>query len=201
MKLLIGVLVAAMALGSAQGHAQTTSSATTASTSAAGASAGVLANIIVPGSGGVASAAAASSLGSLANPQFVMGQTTIGPSVTSYDACSRTRSGSIGPLGAGWSQTDADCARQRQAEFARQMGIPAVAYEQMCKIPEFADSDAKTIRQCYAIKMSDAQAGTPTAAPTVVTPTPIVVSTNTTAARTYPRCNPRAGIVDNCVSN
>lgn len=200
MKLLIALLVAAMAIGAADSHAQTTSSATTASTSAAGASAGILANIIVPGSGAAASAVAASSLGTLANPQFVMGQTTVGPSVTSYDACSRTRSGSIGPLGAGWSQTDDDCARQRQAEFARQMGIPAVAYEQMCKITEFADSDAKTIRQCYAIKMSDAKAGTPTAAPTVVTPTPIVVSTNTTA-RNYPRCNPRAGIVDNCVSN
>lgn len=202
MKLLIAVLVAAMALGAADGHAQATSNAgaVSGSTSGAGASAGaaVLANIVVPGAGaGVP--AVVSNLGTLANPQWVMGQSTIGPSVTSYDACSRSRSGSILSVGAGWTQTDEDCARQRQAEFARQMGIPAVAYEQMCKITEFADSDAKTIRQCYAIKMSDAKAGTPAAAPTVVTP--IVVSTNTTAARTYPRCNPRAGVVDNCVSN
>lgn len=174
MKLLIAILVAAMALGAADGHAQTTSTATTASTSAAGASAGILANIVVPGSGAAASAVAASSLGSLANPQFVMGQTTIGPSVTSYDACSRTRSGSIGPLGAGWSQTDDDCARQRQAEFLRQMGLISEAYEVMCGIKAIASADWNTGRMAcrdnqLARDKANAQAR-PVAAPTAIVP-------------------------------
>lgn len=134
-------------------HAQAAAVAKT--TVDAVAAAGVINNVVVPGGGGASSSSSASSaLGTLANPQWIMGQSTVGPSVTSYDACTRTRSGSILGVGAGWSQSDDDCVRQRQAAFAVQFA-PALGYEHMCKIAEFADSDAKTLRKCYATVMYD----------------------------------------------
>lgn len=183
MKVFVAAAVAALVLGAAQGHAQVTAGSAATSGSTSGAMAGIVANVVVPGSGGAA-AAAASSLGTFANPQWIMGQSTIGPAVTSYDACSRSRSGSILSIGAGWTQTDDDCARQRQAEFLRQMGAVAEAYEVMCGIKAVASADWNTGRMLCRNNQIERDRQTAAQAP----PTPIVTASSAApvAAPAYP---------------
>lgn len=140
---LVASIVAAVAALLLAGTASAQVSAAAGVVAGTSSSAGVINVISNPATGATASSSASSSFGTLANPQWVMGQSTIAPAVTSYDACTRTRSGSILSVGAGWTQSDEDCVKQRQAEWLRQAGQQAAAVERMCDIEGVRDALAR----------------------------------------------------------
>lgn len=167
------ILAAAVALLAPAAYAQVPLAAAASVVAGTQSSAGVI-NIVGAGGGG-ANQAIVSNAGTLANPQWVMGQSTVGPGMTSYDACTRARSGSILSIGAGWTQSDEDCVKQRQAEWLRASGQPQAAVERMCDIEGVRDALARASGyQCAAtvaarVKAQPAQpvAVQPVAAPIV----------------------------------
>lgn len=170
-----GVLLILAFTGSA--HAQ---SAISGAASQAGAA--IVQSIIVPGGGAAGGGSVNNNVGTLSNPQMVVGQSTVGPSIMSSDACSRVRSGSIPfGFGAGWTQTDDDCARQRQAGFLKELGAVGVAYEHMCKIKEVADSDMR-----QGANLCSANRAKTTTGVTLV-PAPVVAVAPAIRRADYPR--------------
>jgi len=109
---------------------------TTTSGALSGSQSGATA-IVVNGAAGAgpAGAAAAATVGGLANPQIIAGQSTVGPSVTAYDSCSKTRSGSLPfGFGAGWTAEMDLCWNMRLAEFVKNGNGPGtLGYELACQ--------------------------------------------------------------------
>lgn len=194
MKAFIFVAAAALSLGlAADGHAQaTTSASTSAGTATAVIMTGALNGAMTGGPAGAAlgagaAAASTSNVGTIGNPQWVMGQTGAAPGMVTYDACQLSRSGGIGPATAGWTQTIDDCYAQRQAQMAKDMGLMPMAFELMCQVPRWKAADVATNPNPMCSANRQAQ---PAPAPMVVSAAPPV---------DYSRpCNPRAGIVEQC---
>lgn len=174
MKAFILVAAATISLGMAGvGHAQTTSASTgTAAATAiimnstpAGLAAGAALGSGAGQTGAAGAAVANSNIGSLANPQWVMGQTASPPGMVTYDACQLSRSGGAGPISAGWTQTIDDCYAQRQAQMAKDMGMMPMAYEIMCQVPRWQQADVNTsTNACSQARRAAAQKGQPVSA-------------------------------------
>lgn len=195
MKAFIFVAAAALSLGAAMpSHAQTTSASTSAGTATAIVMNGALNGMATGGPAGAAlgagaAAASTNNVGTIGNPQWVMGQTGAAPGMVTYDACQLSRSGGAGPLTAGWTQTIDDCYAQRQAQMAKDMGMLPMAYELMCQVPRWKAADVATGQGACSANRQAQPAPAP-AQPMVVSAAPPI---------DYSRpCNPRAGIVEQC---
>lgn len=211
MKTIIFAAITALSLGlTSVGHAQVTSG------SSSGAGAAAIAygatNIIVPGSGPAAQAAIQySNLGTLANPQALVGQTTGGNAVTSYDACNGAYNYTLGPGSVSGTKEIKRCWSMREGEYAAKFPPGTLQYEHQCNnSDEFLNTDwtsglvACSLNKAKLAKTSPNDKRLQTQAPMVVaTSQPSAVPAERVAgplpAVDYSRpCNPRAGIVEQC---
>jgi hypothetical protein len=118
-------------------------------------------------------------------------------------------SGGVSVIGwgaaAGGTFVDQDCANRQKIAMVHNAGYSAVAFEMMCE-DRMTYNAAKTAGKPCAYRQQFEAPGAPVA-PMVQTqpvpvgpPTPPPSRVTTVAPKEYPRCNPRAGITDNCRS-
>lgn len=211
MKTIIFAAITALSLGlTSVGHAQVTSG------SSSGAGAAAIAygatNIIVPGSGPAAQAAIQySNLGTLANPQALVGQTTGGNAVTSYDACNGAYNYTLGPGSVSGTKEIKRCWSMREAEFMAKNPPGTWGYEHQCNnSDEFLNTDwstgtiACTLNQAKLAKSKPNDPrlqAKPVVVASVIQPSAVPAEriAGPLPAVDYSRpCNPRAGIVEQC---
>lgn len=156
--------------------------------------------------------------GGTSNTTHVTGDQTIrtaptvyAPPVSGGNPCSLGVSAGASFLGwgaaAGGSYVDQDCANRQKIAMIHNAGYAGAAKELMCN-----DRDAyfafRTAGQPCAFRAAfeGGAPAQPVAPPVVVAPQPTPITptiaprTTQVAPKQYVRCNPRAGIVDNCVS-
>jgi hypothetical protein len=129
--------------------------------------------------------------------------TVYAPPVSGGNPCTLAVSGGVSVIGwgaaAGGTFVDEDCANRQKIAMIHNAGRPDLAFELMCNDKATYVASRNTVKPCTARPQWD---GTPAPmasvqpAPVVVTPAPQPVA----APKQYPRCNPRLGITDNCVS-
>lgn len=130
MKLSTLAAIAALATGWSQvSHAQTLTTGSTAT----GVGVATAANIIMPGAGAAVPVAAQySNLGTLANPQFVMGQSTGGNQVNTVDACLKPYNWTLGPGTISGAGVIKMCWAPRMAEAIKINPPGSPGYEMLC---------------------------------------------------------------------
>ena len=134
--------------------------------------------------------------------------TVYAPPVSGGNPCTLAVSGGVSVIGwgaaAGGTFVDEDCANRQKIAMIHNAGYAGAAKELMCndKNTYFAFRTAGqpcAYRAAFEGNMAPPAAGQPipVAAPVpVMAPPPPVVA----GPKQYQRCNPRAGIVDNCIS-
>lgn len=131
--------------------------------------------------------------------------TVYAPPVSGGNPCTLAVSGGVSVIGwgaaAGGTFVDADCARRQQAAMMHNAGYAGAAKEMMCDDKSAYYAFRRAGQPCQ-LRAEWEPAGAPQPQPMVQqAPPPIMAPPPAPmAAKQYQRCNPRAGIVDNCVS-
>jgi hypothetical protein len=130
--------------------------------------------------------------------------TVYAPPVSGGNPCTLAVSGGVSVIGwgaaAGGTFVDQDCATRQKIAMIHNAGYAQAARELMCNDQATYIAFRGSATPC-AFRQAFEPQGTPMPPmvqqqPTVITPTPVVQS----VSKQYPRCNPRAGITDNCIS-
>jgi hypothetical protein len=127
--------------------------------------------------------------------------------VSGGNPCTLAVSGGVSVIGwgaaAGGTFVDQDCANRQKIAMIHNAGYPGAAKELMCNDRGTYDA-FKTAGQPCAVRPAWEPQGAPPPAPMVqMAPGPVVAPPPPPppmARKSYPRCDARRGIVDNCQS-
>jgi hypothetical protein len=132
--------------------------------------------------------------------------TVYSPSVSGGNPCTLSASGGVSVIGwgaaAGGTWVDEECATRQKIALVHNSGRHDVAFELMCNDRATYNAVKMTRgQQCAWRSQFEPQGSQPPMAAQQPVPPPMPVPVVAPmAAKVYPRCNPRAGIVDNCQS-